>query len=174
MDDLRTSLKALSESIRRSIVLTRDMSQRLHPARLDRFGLIPVLRELCDELGETSRCRVDFRSVGVTPATLDSSLAITVYRLVGEAFRNIGRYAHAKRVNLRLSASSPDLFLAIEDDGKGLDGGADAASPREEKLLGLSIMKERATLLQGEMKIETGTEGGTRLRFGFPLRGPGE
>lgn len=164
------AVKGLPKMVGHAIKTTRSMSQKLHPTLLDRFGLITAVRELCKEFGEKNHCRVDFETEGVNTGELDPSLAITLYRIIVEAFGNIRKHAHADLVVLRLSATPQWLHLLIQDDGTGFDRNRQSAEASKGKHLGMSIMRERAALLRGEMEIETEPGGGTRLRFRFPFK----
>ncbi|MCP4423613.1 MAG: sensor histidine kinase, partial [Chloroflexi bacterium] len=89
-----------------------------------------------------------------------------VFRIVQEAFTNIRKYAHSKRVSLSLATTDGRLTIQVQDWGAGFDvnrlGG-------ENTHLGLVGMQERAALLGGELVIESRPGAGTTIRAIIPL-----
>jgi len=171
LDEVLEGVKGLSRTVSHAIKTTREMSHRLHPTLLERFGLVAAVRNLCEDLRRRAGCRVDFTAEALRTEDVSPELAITLYRLIDEAFRNIRKHARAGQVTVRLSGSDPRLELVIQDDGPGFDPVRQAADAERGKHLGMSIMRERAALLRGEMKIQTSAGRGTRLRFRFPWKG---
>lgn len=170
-ENVLAKVKDLSKIISRAIKATRSMSQRLHPSLLDRFGPVVAIQDLCSDFRTKAHCRVDFSADVVNGKDMDPTLAITLYRLVDEAFRNIRKHAQAERVTVRLSTETGRLHLLIQDDGLGFDPKQQAAEAAKGKHLGMSIMRERTTLLNGDMAVETGPNSGTSLQFVFPWAG---
>ena len=66
-----------------------------------------------------------------------------------------------------LSENDGNFDLLIEDDGKGFC--VDAAPNEDQCHFGLSVMRERAERISGELSIESSTDEGTRVRLIFPL-----
>ncbi len=171
LDEVLERVKSLSRTVSHAIKTTRDMSHRLHPTLLERFGLVAAVRNLCEDLERKVDCRVDFTTESVGTEEVSPELAITLYRLIDEAFRNIRKHTRADRVTVRLTGSASRLELVIQDDGPGFDPDRQSAEAKQGKHLGMSIMRERAALLSGEMKVRTSAGRGTRLRFRFPWKG---
>jgi hypothetical protein len=89
-----------------------------------------------------------------------------LYRIALEATANALRHAGAKRITIRLVVVDSDVALEIEDDGVGFDP---ATSPLGS---GVQGMRERAAVLGGDLEIERGAMGGTRVRFLLRLLQP--
>jgi signal transduction histidine kinase len=76
------------------------------------------------------------------------SQAIVIGSLLREALNNIAKHAHARKVLVRLQASSTGMLVEITDDGDGFDpAGVPSAS------MGLAGMRERVHLLGGSFDI---------------------
>ncbi len=76
-----------------------------------------------------------------------------------EAVTNVMRHAHANRVRITLGRNADGVVLEVQDDGCG-SGIVEGQ--------GLSGMRERITQIGGELEIESGDGGGTRLRACVP------
>jgi signal transduction histidine kinase len=61
---------------------------------------------------------------------------------------------------VRLWTNQQTLFIEVEDQGRGFDREPVLAASETS---GLAGMRERATLLGGQLKIESSIGGGTRL-----------
>ncbi|HWY38721.1 MAG TPA: ATP-binding protein, partial [Bacteroidia bacterium] len=72
----------------------------------------------------------------------------------------------ARSVVISACESEKELFLEITDDGKGIND----EYLRERKTLGILGMKERASLLGGELVISGAVNKGTNIKLTLPLR----
>ena len=139
----------------------RGLAQMLRPPALDDFGLEATLREHVRKFEQRTGIAAEIE-VGGTLPWLPPETAIHLYRIAQEALTNVARHAGARRVKLSLEARGGWLRLRIADDGAGLgEGGAGAG-------LGLSGMRERAELLGGRLRVETGP--GTAVEVQIPLK----
>lgn len=97
---------------------------------------------------------------------LPSTLEMQVLRIAQESLNNIRKHskAHAVRILLRCNKKGRHLLM-IEDDGVGM--GKPALNEKPGEHIGLSIMKERAQRLGGELLIESESGEGTRITLTF-------
>ena len=129
--------------------------------------LTPALRQSLEELkAEGIVCR--FTEEG-EPLRLLPSTEIAVYRVVQEASTNIRRHADASRVYLRLQYQEDELVVEIRDNGKGFELSQTLASAVSVGRVGGLGMRQRAEMLGGEIKIETGVGRGTRVILHLPI-----
>jgi len=92
---------------------------------------------------------------------------LTLFRIYQELLTNVARHANATRVNVTLS-DSPQLALAIEDNGRGIRDD-EFKSPRA---LGFLGMRERVQPFGGSIEVK-GFEGkGTNVSVAIPLLAP--
>jgi signal transduction histidine kinase len=111
---------------------------------------------------------IDFFSAGMDDLRLDFDTEINLYRLIQEGLNNIKKHADASRVIIRLVASSPNIILRIEDDGKGFDVEGRLPRASKEKRMGLASMEERGSLLNGNLRIQSRLMEGTKILVEIP------
>jgi len=148
---LREELVHLSEDV-------HSLSYRLHPSVLDDLGLVEALKAECDRVSRHGELRVDVEASAV-PAALPADASLCLFRVAQEALHNAARHAHASAVTVLLSSRSSGLELAVSDNGSGFD----PERPCDHASLGLSSMRERVRLLQGEFGIESAPGRGTTV-----------
>ena len=86
---------------------------------------------------------------------------INLFRIVQEALTNISKYAKAENVSITLSGIEI-VSLLIVDDGVGF-------SPRSvTRNMGLTGIRDRVTLLQGELQIDSKPGSGVSIQVEFP------
>jgi signal transduction histidine kinase len=88
-------------------------------------------------------------------------------RIAQEALSNVLHHARATEVSVDLHYSSDTLMLTIADDGVGflLDEGLHKAGH-----YGLLGMKERASLIDGELEIASEPGRGTKITLRAPIK----
>ncbi len=91
-----------------------------------------------------------------------------VLRILEEAVRNVERHAAATHVTARVAVDDGRLRLIVEDDGKGI-GPLSWSELAATGHFGLVGMRERAHLLDGEVRVERRPGGGTRVALEVPL-----
>ena len=83
-------------------------------------------------------------------------------RIIQEALTNARRHSGAKRISVSLKMDEGDLLVEVSDDGQGF-------GPETTSGVGLSSMRERATVLGGELEIESEVGRGVRVRLRVPF-----
>ncbi|BAZ65537.1 MAG: sensor histidine kinase [Pelatocladus maniniholoensis HA4357-MV3] len=107
---------------------------------------------------------------GILPTTqlslafvLPLEVSKILYRLVQEALTNIHKHAEATTVNIHLSAIPEQVYLTIEDNGKGFQ------LDQQPMGFGLQEMQERVALLKGQFQIESKLGSGCCITVRLPL-----
>ena len=138
----------------------RRLSMDLRPAILDSGGVLPALTRLCREVGQIKRGLAVHLETRIQESDVQDALKIHLFRIVQEALNNIIKHAGARNVWVRLHRTDCGLKLEIADDGVGFDLAQMQAPARG---LGLSSMKQRASLHQGLLQITSEPGRGTTL-----------
>jgi len=168
--ELRQKMSELSRIIDGIIRAVRDLAYGLRPPGLDQLGLVRTIYQYCEDFSAVNGVTVDFSSAGMNHLKLDFDTEINLYRLIQEALNNVKKHADASCVGIRLVASSPNIILRIEDDGKGFDVNERLASALSGKRMGIKSMEERVGLLEGIMKIQSRPGQGTKIFIEVPYK----
>lgn len=143
----------------------RQLSHDLHPPILQEAGLPEAMRCYCEQFSASSGiavgCDADDRA-----RELSRGASLALFRIVQEALGNAAKHAHASRITVRLTRSGDDVSLTISDDGAGFDPGSLGTSGG----LGLVMMRERATQLNGTFHFQSAPGRGTTITVVIPFR----
>ena len=141
----------------------RRIAHDLSPHLIEREGLATALRSHADILSgrEGITIRVETDDMPDLPLPEQGHL----YRIFQEALQNAIRHGSAKNVDVELRADQRQGKLRIQDDGSGFDPGRDGDTFG----IGMSAIRERATLLGGKCQVDSAPGQGTKLLVTFPL-----
>lgn len=151
-------LASVREMVRTSIEEIRSVSRSLHPRVADDLGLPAALEALGDATRQRSLVDVEV-SIDVSGVVIPSALSTTLYRVAQEALRNVERHADAGHVAVSLRGRAGLVELEVADDGRGFDGPTEA----QRRDSGLAIIRERLSLVGGELCIDSTVDRGTRV-----------
>jgi signal transduction histidine kinase len=102
-----------------------------------------------------------------TPQPLLPLVRDEIYQIAGEALRNARRHAEASGIEVELRYDERQLRLRVRDDGKGIDARF-LNGERATRHYGLHGLRERATLIGGELTIWTAAASGTEIELTVP------
>jgi signal transduction histidine kinase len=169
------AMGARIEKLRKDTATTltevRRLARGLRPNLLDDLGLDAALSLYAEEFGRTNGIRTDVHVTGLSNTRLPSPVETALYRIAQEALTNAARHAGATTVSLVVRRGPSEVRLVVEDDGRGFD--ADTALQPTRDHLGLLGMRERATLLNGRLWLESGPGKGAAVYVALPLGGIG-
>ncbi len=163
MEETRTTLEEVKGSFLKIIEEVRQISNNLAPNILNDSGLDIALKNLCDSVEKTSKINIEF-SVHGDVNTPDPKVKFYVYRIAQEALNNSVKHSSASQIQMQLIGNSENIILVIEDNGKGFVYDNQFCKPCN----GLFNMRERASLLNGTIDIETELLSGTTIRLKVP------
>ncbi|MFI5362869.1 MAG: ATP-binding protein [Elusimicrobiota bacterium] len=160
-----TAAALLGEAIKEIRRITRN----LRPPLLDDLGLASALRSLCDDFRIATGARVRFHFAS-PPARLPGDVELAVYRIAQEAIWNAWKHSRARSLRVTTRCRNGRFVLEVKDDGRGFRVGLRSrAGARGSDGMGLSGMKERASLIGGVLQTESRPNRGTRVRLELPL-----
>ena len=151
-------LARLSTIASNAIETCRRIARGFSPLSDLQGGLFHALKELANVPAGREGPRVEFCGSDALPLRLGSQTQDHLYRIAQEAITNAVKHAGARTIRISLDVQPKKVTLAILDDGIGLPAGYDAGSG-----LGLRIMRYRADLIRGQLRIGRRAEGGTEV-----------
>jgi two-component system sensor histidine kinase UhpB len=160
---LLAGARSIAESALHSV---RDISQLLHPSMLDDLGLPDTIDTYLRAFSKRTGIRTQLVHEQMDER-LPPDVEVCVYRIVQEALTNIAKHSSARTCVVHMVRRDSSLQLVVEDDGRGIDPGAQSGSTR--RGLGIIGMRERAAGLAGTFSFHSRDEGGTRVVVLLPL-----
>jgi signal transduction histidine kinase len=167
--DGREALGDLRALASKTLDAVHDLSLQLRPSVLDDLGLVPAMERLVAEFGRTHGVPVAFETNLRSGARLPAIVETALYRIGQEALTNVARHAGASAASLILERRGGVVTLILEDDGRGFDVASRLAGGVEGRSLGLFGMRERATLLNGTLTVESTPGAGTTIFVEVPI-----
>jgi two-component system nitrate/nitrite sensor histidine kinase NarX len=148
-----TVMGELDEGVRESYSDVRELLLHFR-VRTDSGRLDLALRETLSkfELQAGLRGHLTYEDDGVP---LPADVQIQVLHIVQEALSNVRKHAGATDVQVRVQAR-PKWQIRVRDNGCGFDP---EASPPDATHVGLSIMRERATMIGAQLDIRSDSQG---------------
>lgn len=168
LGDKSTALRAAMEKMRDSIDdilrIVRNIASELRPPVLD-IGIVTAIEWLIEEFDRRSGVSCSFRNLAGSEVAIDDERATGIFRVLQESLTNVARHAHACRVDVTLLLNDGQLCIVIKDDGVGFD----PEQVHSSKSYGVIGMRERVTMLNGELVIKSMPKKGTTIEVCIPL-----
>lgn len=101
----------------------------------------------------------------ISSIALDAHNQVHLLQIIREAVLNAIKHADADEITVNCQQTEQHIHVTIIDDGKGFD-----LNKSKRDHYGLSIMQERASRLQGQLKIQSGINQGSVIGLLFPLQ----
>lgn len=123
-------------------------------------GLIEAIEQMVSQFRNETRIRTYIQK-DCSASAFPRDTETQILRIIQEALWNIRKHSQAKTVRILLrGANSEFCHILIEDDGIGINRQV-YGSPGEH--VGLTIMRERAGKIGGDLRIESEPGEGTRV-----------
>lgn len=141
----------------------RALIFELRPESLETEGIVVAFTKQADSLRARHGMNVRLELCDEPDLPVEAKEAL--YRIGQEAMHNTVKHARATTIELSLQATSDGIVLVVRDDGAGFDTGGSFPGH-----LGLRSMRERATRLGGDVKMESKPGHGTVVRARIPAQ----
>lgn len=159
---LAEALGQTSRQTRESIRALRTLLVDIYPPRLHSEGLVAAVSDLLSAL---SAAGLEANLDAESQLHLEPNVEAVLFRAAQESLRNVLRHAEAKKVNVRLRASSGLAVLEVEDDGRGMT----IAPGDRDGHFGLRMLQDLARDSEGRLELDSGPGRGTTVRLEIPL-----
>src|SRR4029079_1484186 len=143
------------------------LAWELRPVLLDDLGLEEALRIYVDRWKQHVGIAAEFHTSGFGENRLAPEIENNFYRITQEALNNVAKHARASRAAVLLERRNHHAVLIVEDDGVGFK--AEEEVSQIDGKLGLSGIKERASLMNADFEIESSPEKGTTVFVSVPF-----
>jgi len=141
--ELRKQILDISASV-------HALSHELHSSQLRHLGVVNAIRSFCMELSEQQNVAIDFVCKNA-PGTVPPDISLCLFRVLQEALHNAVKHSGVSHFEVELCGTSEGVRLTVRDSGIGFDPEAAMKGGG----LGLTSMRERLKLVDGELSIES-------------------
>jgi len=163
----KLELAGINDDIRRIIKDIRNTIFDLRPMSFDDLGLKEALEQYIDNL--KNKCNVEIETEIDFVDNYDEKKKLAIYRILKECLNNSAKHANASIIKLIIKDVNKELHLSVIDDGIGIVNNDINESEKDRCThYGLSIMKERVSILNGKCYINSKEDEGTHIKFVIP------
>lgn len=154
--------KSIESLVDRVIDSTRRISLDLRPGILD-CGIVAAVQWQAKEFSDRTGivCKV---FCATDEISLDSDLAIAIFRVFQETLTNISKHANASRIQVKLVELEGLIFLEVMDNGCGITN----IDMEKQDSFGIRGMRERCQQLKGNFHIVGESGKGTKVTILIP------
>jgi len=168
------NLKTIAKLIKKSTELVDQSSYEikrlctnLHPSVLESLGLRAALSSYIEHFQKSYGIETEFNYGGVEER-FSFEIERVIYRVVQESLNNISKHARASKLTVSLLDTPVSIIVTIEDNGVGFDVKSTLSSQEVNRGLGLLGIKERVSLVKGQVSIKSKKGKGTVIRLEIP------
>ena len=140
----------------------RDIARNLKPIALEKLGLTAALKDLVNRYSLKGIMEISLHTHEVD-GVLSEEAKLHVYRIIQELLNNAIKHADASEIDLQVNKMDGQLFIVVEDNGKGFD------QNEVKHGLGLGNLKSRVNVLRGDMEIDSSLDRGTSITVHIPI-----
>jgi len=145
----------------------RNFSKSLNTEMIKEVGLNEAIRREVEIIEKTGRYEAIFVQNGAARA-FDKEKELIVFRIFQEVINNVINHSQATSLKVYATYDAKSFCLDISDNGKGFD--VSSLSATNQKFgLGLRNMRNRASLIGSEFKIDSVPGTGTAVRITIPF-----
>lgn len=163
LENCNKVLKSIIGEIRETIFNLRPMS-------FDDLGFKQCIENfifICKTQYKNCDIEYDICDLEVKNIQEENLFLLTIFRVIQESITNAVKHSDADKINLIVKVENNKCYINIKDNGKGFS--LDDVMNKKNKHFGLSIMKERISLLHGNILIDTDIGKGTEIKIEIPL-----
>ena len=153
---------ALAQALDMGISTTRKITAELRPPLLDDLGFASAVEHFSKQAAKLGNISIE---VDIdAQVSLDTTSALTLFRILQESVTNVLRHADATHVAISGRRDGGRYVFCIEDNGRGF-----APTDMRVGAMGLKNMQERSRLLGGFCEVSRRSNGGTSVLVSLPL-----
>ncbi|MCX7965503.1 MAG: sensor histidine kinase, partial [Syntrophorhabdaceae bacterium] len=160
----KDTYRALIDNISSSIEELRNIAMDIRPSFIETVDLSEALKLHGERFYKQTGIKLHLEVTSQSSKDLSTRIRDNLYRIYQESLNNISKHSEADNVWVSLKDEGDVIILMIEDNGKGFEPLTTC------KGIGLETMKERASLLNGDLEIKSSLSKGTKIKVIVPLK----
>ena len=166
--ELGPQIREVGKEVEGLVGDVQSLSHHLHSPKLELLGLTAAAAGFCREHSDRQGVEIDFHFENV-PKELGQEISLCLFRVLQEALQNATKHSGSRHFQVSLQGAANKIELTVHDSGVGFKTDEEGKG----RGLGLTSMKERLKLVDGELAIDSQLQRGTTIHALVPLR-PGK
>jgi len=162
--ELKREIGEVSQEIANLAADIQVLSHGLHPGKLELLGLEAAAAGFCEEFSSRHGVTLDVHFENI-PKALPPEISLCLYRVLQEALQNVAKHSASQHAHVSLNGQIDTINLTVRDSGAGFDLHEAMRGPG----LGLTSMKERLKVIEGQLAIQSQRGRGTMIQAVAPL-----
>ncbi|AOM39738.1 ATP-binding protein [Xenorhabdus hominickii] len=158
-----TALRIIKEELDIAGQQFREMLVSLQTEK-NHHDLHESLKVLIKEFNHRLGFNIEFH-YRITHQVIPIGHARHLIQIIREALNNCYKHANASWISIRIYPVGKKIITVISDNGRGMP-----QTLTEREHFGLAIIRERISLLSGQIKIKKRKKNGTEIEIQFPLQ----
>lgn len=164
-NESKSEIKDMLRISEETIKTIRRIATELRPGILEKLGLIDSIKWYAEDFEKIFKIKVIQKfQIENNSKRYNEKIEIAIFRILQESLTNVARHSNASEVEINLLDENEFLILIVKDNGIGMDNSISS----EGKGIGLTGIKERAKLVNGELEMKTENGKGTEIRVKIP------
>lgn len=143
----------------------RSIAQDLRPSTLDTIGITASTKLMVDKIQQSTNVIIKFIFEESIDNVLPKDIEINFYRILQELLNNLLKHAKATHATVIIEKTNAFILLKVKDNGIGFDTKLKIESGLGN---GLSNIKERVSILKGEITFKSFLYKGTSVTVTIP------
>jgi two-component system sensor histidine kinase UhpB len=165
----RAEYKTLAGIVETTIHDTRALLSEISPPVLTELGFEAAVDWLAERAEGQYGVRCSVTDDG-TPRMLDEDAQLVLFQTVRELLVNVGKHAEASEARVNIAGGGGEVVVTVEDDGVGFDAAHVEHRGAADGGYGLFSIRERLSLLGGQVSVDSRPAAGTRIVVRMPVR----
>jgi two-component system sensor kinase FixL len=151
----------LSKELATALKQARNLSHELYAVPPQPDGLVQALQNLAERVATERGIASTFSCE--TPVMVHNQVAAShLYRIAQEAVQNALKHSGSSHIDIKLVQQPTSAELTVRDHGIGFQTSGNSPG------LGLHTMKQRASLVDGQLIVQTHPSGGVEVKCIVP------
>lgn len=162
LDRAKETLDSAEVAVRQAMAGLREALVDLRRSSVEEGGLMTTLQKFAEQLSTLWGAEVTIE--GEIHNEPPIPVALAAFQIVQEGLVNSLKHSQTDHVTVRISEDDAMVHLVVEDEGTGFDVDKEVGSDH----VGMTLMKQRAAGVGGEIKLRSNPGEGTRLEAILP------
>lgn len=162
------TVQSIKEKLTQTIQALRSISRELRPPALAPYGLEKAIRSHVETLQQAHPDIRFILSLDNDGVRLPEQVRMSLFRIYQTAITNVIRHANATQVDVRFSLNQEQVYLEVQDNGRGFDVPTRWIELARQGHLGLVGAQERSEAIGGRLHVQSAPGSGTLIQVTLP------